>query len=94
MLFELDVSFIILSNGSVTRHPLPSAGSLGQLSLLHRYNGVLRLPNVLPASRRLSLRYAVPPLFATEASGYPRFLGDLRAHALLTDPGESVAPNL
>jgi len=33
-------------------------------------------------------------LFATGTFGYPRFLGDLRAHALLTDPGESVAPNL
>jgi hypothetical protein len=34
------------------RQPLPSAGSLGRLSPLHRYYGLLRLPTARPASLR------------------------------------------
>ena len=40
----------------------------------------------MTASRRLSLRYAVPSFFATETFGYSRFLGGLRAHALMALP--------
>jgi len=89
-LSELDVSVIFLSNGSVTRHLLPSVGSLGLLSLLHWFYEVLRLPNARLALLRLSLGSAVPSLAATETSESPRFLGDLRAHALTENPGGPV----
>jgi len=75
----------------MTRHLLPSAGSLGWLSLLQRYYEVLRLP----AARSASLRFALlrgTAADATETSGSPRFLGDPCAHALLSDPGGTGAP--
>ena len=59
------VPAIVPPHGSVTRQLLPSAGSLGPLSLLHRYYGPLRLLLALPA-HLISLRgtadiaYAMP----------------------------------
>jgi hypothetical protein len=59
MIVELGVSILFPSIGSVTRHPLPSTGSLESVPPLHRYNEVLGLLALRPASLRC-LRSAVP----------------------------------
>jgi hypothetical protein len=83
-----DVPVIFLSINSVTRHPRPSAGSLGRLSLLHRYHEVLRLAVRPPALLRSSRRSAVlRQLLAAERPASPRFLGDPCSRATLFDPG-------
>lgn len=61
MLSELDVSFIFSSNGSISRPPLPSTGSLGSVPPLRRYYERLGLLCALPTSLRF-LRSAVPSL--------------------------------
>src|SRR5438105_18096 len=85
MFREPGVSFIFPSNGSVSRHPLPSTGSLGSVPPLLGYYEMLGRPKPVPL-RFVSLRSAVPPSRA-EVLGPPRFLGDLREHALFYDPG-------
>jgi len=55
----------------VTRRLLPSAGSLGRLSLLHRYYVALRRPLVLPAPLCSSLCSAVPGLSPRRRGGLP-----------------------
>jgi hypothetical protein len=60
MAFELDVSFIVPSNQSLTRLHLSSTGSLGPLSPLPWYDWLLRLPTALPAPLWSSLGSALP----------------------------------
>ena len=81
----------------MTRQLLPSAGSLGRLSLLHRYYSLLRLLAAPPAPHRLSLCSAVPvpPLPTSQETdevsqvpGKPSC-----AYAALSDPGRTFTPS-
>ena len=49
------------SNGSMTRHPLPSTGSAGSVPPLHGYYGVLRFPAVLSVPLRFLRRTVTAP---------------------------------
>ena len=77
MLLEPGVSAIVPSFGSVFRHLLPSAGSLGLVPPHQRYNEMLRLPAARPAALRF-LRLAVPPKFiGRRRQGLPGSWGSL-----------------
>ena len=74
--WEFDVSTVFLSNGSITRRPLPSTGSPGgRVPLLPRYYQALRLPVAHPAALRF-LRLAVPAIArGWRRPGLPRSWG-------------------
>ena len=78
-----DVSVIFPSNGSVTRCPLSSTGSLGTVPPLRRYYEALRLPGAPAPLVRSARQFHL----SVEASGSPRFLGNPCVHALASDSG-------
>ena len=88
-----DVPVIFPSINSTTRHLRPSTGSLGRLSLLHRYHEVLRLAVHLPASLRSSRRSAVLQRPSLQSSRrLPGSWATLASRATLSDPGGILMP--
>ena len=96
MLDGLSVPGIVPSDGSVTRSPLPSAGSLGQLSQRSQVVWATPTPHrpshfalVVPRLGGTGARLATTP----ETTGSLAFLGDLWTHATLSDSGGTLAPS-
>jgi len=85
MLVELGISDILPSLGSVSRQPLPSAGSLRVGSPASSATTGCSDSSAPSAPLRF-LRSAVPSWRAA-ATRPPRFLGDPPVRALLFDPG-------
>jgi hypothetical protein len=80
----------------MTRQRLPSAGSLGRLSLLLRYYALLRLLVARPASPQLPLGSTVPTekkTFSRKRRDLPGSWVTLCTYAALYDPGRIFVPS-
>src|SRR4051812_48853292 len=92
---RLGVPPIFPPHGSMTRQRLPSVGSLGRLSPLHRYYALLRLLVTRLDSPWLPLvpRYRPKKNFSRKCRDLPGSWVTLCTYAALSDPGRIFVPN-